>query len=1015
MTKLVSCLATAIKLGVVSTFVCSFVLFHIYFFLERSPPANTKHFDDMNTNPLNFADLNLFSIHDESSIVKEGSSSSPGKNRRRLVQPKSLRKIALDEIGTVNSTKVVNDDDEKTYYTIFQIHGTPGSRRWRYPVDHHFVRTFGGDKKLRILSLDRPGIGQSTPIISSIDSEGNPVYNLEPFNVDYYEASALDLLYVVRKLRLKHFSLFAYSQGAAHATMLSHYLEQLKKRERGEKVTHAHLKSTERFHNDLMTKILLSKDSEKYWTFENGVSNYTSSTEWSWKDVTIDRVVLMAPQGFYSEKVRQALLKEQDMTIPEHKRWSSNLHQIYSFHNYQPPLGTNIVHAVYKMVSQLGFITNIKYWEENMKFMLDPLGRDSFIFHDEATGWKKAFNNTMIDTYRFTTMTFLVEVYNSYYFTENYGPNFDISLKNIPTWILKAEDDILVPIEAFNTFVEKVCTNKETCNVTVASNTTHFQIFKNYYTQSIQHLVKGVFGESVSLRKPRRKIIVIGSGLAGLTATLESAYTYDQDVVLIEKEPRLGGNSAKATSGMNAIQTTTQRNVLVFDSYTHFWNDTIKSFTGGKVLSTLKEARRIIRNPKNKKKVEGEENLITENSWRILETLVKDSKPALQFLQSFDVKMDVVSQCGGHSKPRTHRSINKSDKPINIGSDIISKLSAFIREKLAERVVIKTEHHAIQLISEENDLGETIVKGVKVLNIKENTTETIMGDSIILAAGGYGQDRDGYLKQFAPHSVNLPSTNGLWATGDGIKMAVRDVNASLIDMGEIQIHPTAFVDPANPTAMTLILAPESLRGYGAIIVNQEGKRFVNELGTRDEEGNYPHVTAYMIMNEFVMKSFGESLTSFYAKKGLIRKYENFEDLCQKEELNMSANFCANLEDTIIDYDYSVDYRRSDPNYKDSFGKTVFPSKFNLEKSKETTPFFVARITPAVHYTQGGLLFNNKAQVLRRKTQDTNEVIRNLYAAGEVTGGCHGKNRLAGNSLLECVVFGRIAASEAAQE
>ncbi|KAG2389317.1 hypothetical protein C9374_013877 [Naegleria lovaniensis] len=1030
-------LLTLAKLGIVSAFVSCFVIVHIYFFLERSPPANTKHLDEMSLNP--DEDLRLFSILDESTIPKTIVIS--GKGSKKSVQPRVLRTIAVDEIGTINSTTRVSDDD-KNIYTIFQIHGVPGSRRWRHPIDHHMIRSFGGDKKLRVLSIDRPGVGQTSPVISSIYSDGTPVYNLEPLAVNYYEASALDLLYVVRKLRLKSFSVIAFSQGTPHTYMLAFYLDQLKRQERGEKIFRAtpHQKFTETFNNDLLMNILLSKDSDKYWQYDNSVSNTTVNKEWTWQDVAIDNVAFLAPQGYYSESVKEELLKEQNSSEPIEKRWASSLHFFFSMHNYKPPLGTNILYSIYKILSQIGMVTNINYWESNMQPLLDPLGRDAFLFDDEANGWKKVFNNSLIDSYRFTTLTTMVEIINSYYFTENFpSANVDLRtpLKNTKIFIATASDDVVVPIQASNAFIEQFCRNElnSQCTVNAVQNTTHFQLFKTQYKTAIEFISKDVLtvDNSTTLRKPRKTIVVIGGGLAGLAATIEAAATYDQNVILIEKELRLGGNSAKATSGMNALGTKAQKQAMVFDTYTHFWNDTIKSFTGGKVLSSLKEARRIIRNPKNRKKIEGEDILITENSWRILETLIKDSKAAYQFLQQYGIPLDIISQCGGHSKPRTHRSLNKSDKPINVGSEIISKLAAFITDSLKERVTVKLGHNAIELLKFNNDNDHnntansessiTVVKGVRVLNIKENTTQDIMADAVILTTGGYGQDREGFLKQYAPHTSSLPSTNGMWANGDGIKMAVRDVNASLIDMAEIQIHPTAFLDPNDPSAMTLILAPESLRGYGAIIVNQEGKRFINELGTRDEvsdsifehcgkEAPYPHVTAYMVMNDFVMTSFGESLTSFYVKKGLIRKYENFTDLCEKE--NISLNFCENLEETILDYDDFVDSRRSNVNFKDTFGKSVFPSKFNLEE-KKNAPIYMARITPAIHYTQGGLLFNSHAQVLRRKTQEINEVIGNLYAAGEVTGGCHGKNRLAGNSLLECVVFGRIAATQAAFE
>ncbi len=102
------------------------------------------------------------------------------------------------------------------------------------------------------------------------------------------------------------------------------------------------------------------------------------------------------------------------------------------------------------------------------------------------------------------------------------------------------------------------------------------------------------------------------------------------------------------------------------------------------------------------------------------------------------------------------------------------------------------------------------------------------------------------------------------------------------------------------------------------------------------------------------------------------------------------------------------YRKYKDAKKDPFGKDTFPVVFSVDE-----PLHVALITPSIHYTMGGLTIDSQGQVLKKGTKEGEHVpIKGLFAAGEVTGGLHGENRLAGNSLLECVVFGRRAAKSA---
>lgn len=340
-----------------------------------------------------------------------------------------------------------------------------------------------------------------------------------------------------------------------------------------------------------------------------------------------------------------------------------------------------------------------------------------------------------------------------------------------------------------------------------------------------------------------------------------------------------------------------------------------------------------------------------------------------------------------------------------------------------------------------------------VYSLKDSNEEIFLeADAVILCTGGFSANK-AMLEQLRPDLVDIPTTNGHFAQGDGIKLA-ESAGASTLDMDKIQVHPTSFVDPANSTAQTKFLAPESMRAWGALLVNKHGHRFVNELARRDEVSaeifkhaepfrglsgvpnlemervvmpadklkkidaatNY-HPTShhfehgheengtfdekqppvvFMILNSAVVDKFGRGYTSFYMSKGLIRKYSTAALACEDTGINLDG-----LVETFHDLHIASLEGR------DCFGKTFFPVNFEAED-----PIWVAIITPAVHYTMGGIRINGASEVLAQ-IEETYKPIPGLFAAGEVTGGIHGKNRLAGNSLLETVVFGRIAGKRAA--
>lgn len=261
---------------------------------------------------------------------------------------------------------------------------------------------------------------------------------------------------------------------------------------------------------------------------------------------------------------------------------------------------------------------------------------------------------------------------------------------------------------------------------------------------------------------------------------------------------------------------------------------------------------------------------------------------------------------------------------------------------------------------------------------------------LFLIIGGFGANPE-MITRFRPDLANIATTNGEWARGEGVELGEAAGGVSW-QMERIQVHPTGFVDPKDPESMTKFLAPEALRGFGGVLLNSQGQRFANELLRRDkltaairENGG----SAFIVLNDEALQKFGVPNMGFYKFKGLVEEVAGYSGLANHIGCDLN-----NIEATFDEYSRGISAG------KDRFGKSVFPVRFS-----ETDRFHVGKVTPAVHYTMGGLKIDSEARVL----DSSDDSIPRLYAVGEVTAGVHGANRLGGNSLAECLVFGRIAA------
>jgi fumarate reductase flavoprotein subunit len=268
----------------------------------------------------------------------------------------------------------------------------------------------------------------------------------------------------------------------------------------------------------------------------------------------------------------------------------------------------------------------------------------------------------------------------------------------------------------------------------------------------------------------------------------------------------------------------------------------------------------------------------------------------------------------------------------------------------------------------------------------EGGTYHIAAKAVIVASGGFGASQE-KIVQYKPELKGFGTTNHPGATGDALDL-VKPLNAALIDIEQIQTHPT--VVPVKNTMIT-----EAVRGNGAILVNRDAERFISELQTRDvvseAELNQEGQTAFLLFDQGVRESL--KAIEKYAKSGLLTEADSLKGLAEAMDLDPQA-----LEATVKAYNGYV-AEGADKEY----------NRPDLPRKLETAPYYIVEVGPAVHHTMGGLKIDAETRVINQ----SGEWITGLFAAGEVTGGVHGANRLGGNAMADITTFGRIAGSQAA--
>jgi flavocytochrome c len=344
---------------------------------------------------------------------------------------------------------------------------------------------------------------------------------------------------------------------------------------------------------------------------------------------------------------------------------------------------------------------------------------------------------------------------------------------------------------------------------------------------------------------------------------------------------------------------------------------------------------------------------------------------------------------GGHSHPRTHRGKERFPG-MTITYALLEALEDIEKKTNGELAKILTKAKVSELITENGN-----VIGVKYE--KDGKSHEAFG-VVIICTGGFGADftQNSLLSKYRPDLGHLPTTNGNHCTGDGIKMA-QNVGGDVVDMEWVQVHPTGLVHPDDPNAKVKFLAAEALRGVGGILIDALGNRFCDELGRRDYvtgEMNKNKGPFRLVLNSKASKEI-EWHCKHYVGRKLMKRYTKAADLAKEMGIDPEK-----LRDTFEKYNQDAKAG------KDQYGKKFF---HNTPFTMDDHEFHVSFVTPVVHYCMGGIKISPEGEVLAGE-----KPVPGLFAAGEVAGGIHGKNRLGGNSLLECVVFGRVSGATAAR-
>lgn len=448
------------------------------------------------------------------------------------------------------------------------------------------------------------------------------------------------------------------------------------------------------------------------------------------------------------------------------------------------------------------------------------------------------------------------------------------------------------------------------------------------------------------------RIVVVGGGGAGLVASISAKLSGADDVVLLEKMPFVGGNTLISGSEYAAPGNWLQAKENIEDSADKLYEDMLSQGGDPKLIRVLAD------------------NALKDAEWLRDEVGVEWTDELMFF--------------GGHSVKRSLIPLGAT------GTEIITKLKAHA-DKLG--VDIRLNTRATELIADEN--GNVV--GVKAENDKQNIT--FHTKAVILTTGGFGNNVEMRKANDPNVDEKVLSTNAAGIDGDGIIMAQK-VGAGTVGMEYIQLYPIC-----NPVTGALLYVDDTRLMGKTIIVNKEGDRFVEELGTRYEMSMAIKAQTGSVAYELMTKKAAEE------SGVLVNHLPEVNDLL---DTGLMAE-CATIQECAETMGVNADELMKTVEKWNGFVKNGKDEDFNkrgtLYAIDEVGPYWLVKVAPAVHHTMGGIAIDTETHVLK----EDGSVIPGLYAAGETTGGIHGKNRLGSCAITDITVFGRIAGETAVNE
>ena len=484
-------------------------------------------------------------------------------------------------------------------------------------------------------------------------------------------------------------------------------------------------------------------------------------------------------------------------------------------------------------------------------------------------------------------------------------------------------------------------------------------------------------------------VVIVGAGGAGMTSALTAAEK-GAKVIILESQAAVGGNSVRATGGMNAGDTPYQDKATFGESagVEKTLASVETTYADNAVITELAETVKVqwaAYQQNGEGYFDSVELMQLDtiiggkgiNDAALVKVLAENSAEGIEWLRNYNINLDNTGAFGGASVNRIHWP-KVDGKKTSVGAYMVPLLEDACEAN--ENITILFETTANEII-----MVDGAAKGVKATG-KTGNTVTVNADAVILATGGFGANLD-MVAYYQPSLKGFMTTNAAGLQGQGIAMA-QAVGAAVVDMDQIQIHPTVQADTAS-------LITEGLRGDGAILVNAEGLRFIDEVGTRDvvsaaeiaQTGSY----SWLIVDDAMLQA--SSTIQGYVKKGFVFTGATYEELAA--QIGVPADTFAATMNAWNGYVAA----KNDPD----FGRVSFTQPL------DTAPYYAIKVTAGIHHTMGGVKINTETQVLT----EAGEAIPGLFAAGEVTGGVHGANRLGGNAVSDFVVFGRIAGEQAA--